>query len=269
MKLNFASVWFLMILLLALPSCKKTDDLSDFTEEDEVLLGDKLAAAIAEDENFRVIPQEGNSIPYGYAISRLSEIVSTSVVTKGEEFAWNIYLLDDDSRQAFALPGGHIYISSGMIFFLDNEDQFSGLIAHLVSHIDQSHISEALFFKYGVNGLKSIASSGNASDLKNIINDLDLTDQFLTFSRGNEIQADTLAISILAETSQSCNATGLLFTKTLNVQSNQQAQLIAAHRLDQSRLDDLADVVSANGCNTQVDDQSNSRYQSFRNAVPR
>ncbi|WP_436517087.1 M48 family metalloprotease [Ekhidna sp. To15] len=268
MKINFSSIWFLVVLLGCLSSCKKTDELTDFTEEDEVSLGEKLANAIVEDEEFNIISPEGNTIPYSYATSRLLEITSTSIVSKSEEFTWTIYLIDDDNRQAFAFPGGHIFISSGMIFFLDNEDQFAGLIAHLVAHIDQSHITEALFFKYGINGLKSIASSGNTSDLKSIINDLELSNEFLTFSRGNEIQADTLAISMLAETSQACDAVGLVFTKTLNVQSTQQAQLIAAHLLEQSRIEDITATVSGSGCDTQVDDQSASRYQSFRNSLP-
>ncbi len=269
MRIKFSSIWFLGALIVFLYSCKKTDELADFTEEEEILLGDKLAEAIVEDEEFNIIAEEGNSIPYGYAKSRLAEITSTSVISKGEEFNWNIYLLDDDNRQAFAFPGGNIYISSGMIFFLDNEDQFSGLIAHLVAHIDQSHITETLFFKYGVNGLKRIANSGSESDLKSIINDLELSNEFLSFTRGNELQADTLAITMLAETAQSCDAVGLFFTKTLNVQSNQQSQIIAAHRLDQTRIEDISQVVIANGCDTQVDDQSASRYQSFRNSLPR
>lgn len=269
MRFNVLSIWTLLFLTMhLLVSCKKTDELTDFTEEDEIALGEKLAESIAEDPEFSIIPTTGNSIPYGYASSRLSEITSTTAISKSDDFVWNIYLLDDDDRQAFAFPGGHIYISSGMIFFLDNEDQFAGLIAHLVAHIDQSHITETLFFKYGVNGLKSIANAGDASDLKSIINDLELSDSFLSFTRGNEIQADTLAIAMLEETGQSCEAVGLFFTKTLNVQSNQQAQFIAAHQLEQARLETIAEAVSSFGCDTTIDSESASRYQSFRNSLP-
>ncbi len=266
-SLSHISILALAILWLN-SSCKKTDDLIDFTEEDEILLGDKLSQALIDDPTFTIIPQEGNSIPYGYAITRLTEITSTSLITKGEDFNWNIYLLEDTDRQAFAFPGGHIYVSTGMIFFLDNEDQFSGLIAHLVAHINESHITETLFFKYGVNNLKEIAASGDEESLRSIINDLELTDDFLTFTRGNEIQADTLAISILSETGQSCKSGGLFFEKILTVQSNQQSKFIAAHQLEQSRLDNIDEVVMAIGCDTTIDDESANRYQSFRNSIP-
>lgn len=269
MRLNISHISTLLVVASCITlSCKQTDDLIDFTEEDEILLGEKLSQAFLENEAFNVIPSEGNTIPYGYAQSRLTEITSTSPITKSEDFNWNIYLVDDVNRQAFAFPGGHIYVSTGMIFFLDNEDQFSGLIAHLVAHVNQSHITETLFFKYGVNNLKQIATSGNTDALNSIINDLELTDDFLSFTRGNEIQADTLAISMLAETEQSCESGGLFFLKVLTVQSNQQSKFIAAHQLELSRLDDISEVVSSRGCDTTVDDESPNRYQSFRNSLP-
>lgn len=269
MRFRISYVWILILgALQLLASCRKTEDLIDFTEEDEIALGEKLAEAIEQDLDFKIIPTDGNSVSYGYANSRIAEIVSTSVISKGEDFVWTIHFVDDDERQAFAFPGGHIYVSTGMIFFLDNEDQFSGLLAHLVAHVDQSHITETLFFKYGVNNLKSIATLGNAEDLKSITNDLELTDDFLQFTRGNEIQADTLAISMLSETGQSCESGGLFISKILNVQSNQQSKFIAAHQLLDARLDNINDVVSTFGCTTVVDDESALRYQSFRNSLP-
>lgn len=268
MKLNVSTILLLTLSICALSSCKKTEDLVDFTEEDEIALGEILASALAENPNYKVIPSAGNSIPYGYATSRLLELVSTSSISKGEDFTWNIYLLDNDERQAFAFPGGHIYVTTGMIFFLDNEDQFSGLLAHFIAHIDQSHISETLFFKYGINGLKTVANGGNSSSVNDIINDLDLADEFLTFTRGNEIQADTLAISMLSEIDQTCDAVGLFYNKTLTIQTNQQSKLIAAHQLDLARIESINEVVTSIACDTTVDDESDSRYQSFRNSLP-
>ncbi|MEO9485300.1 MAG: M48 family metallopeptidase [Ekhidna sp.] len=269
MKFNVLSILILFLgMCHVLSSCKKTEELIDFTEEDEIALGEKLAEAIAADEGFSILPTEGNSIPYGYVNSRILEITSASQISKGDEFIWRIYLLDDPERQAFALPGGHIYVTTGMIFFLDNEDQFSGLLAHLIAHIDQSHITQALFFKYGVNRLKNLSTSGGVTELKSIIDDLDLSDSFLPFSRGNELEADTLAISMLSETEQSCESVKLFFEKTLNVQANNQAALIAAHLLQESRLEDISTFASSVGCDVTVDDQSGSRFRSFRNALP-
>ncbi len=255
-------------LLTVILSCRKTDDLIDFTEEDEILLGGKLSVIINQDATYNVIPQEGNAIPYGYANSRLAEITASTSITKSDDFIWTISIMDDESRQAFALPGGYIYVTSGMIFFLENEDQFSGLIAQLVAHINQSHITEMLFFKYGINNLRTIARSGNEESLRQIIKDLDLNGSFLEISRANQLQADTLTVSLLSGTSQSCESNGLAFNRILNVQADQQLGFIGAYGINISRIESIQEYASTKGCNTGVDDESSDRFRSFRFSLP-
>jgi predicted Zn-dependent protease len=266
MKFSYLNILTLFITILVFPACKKTESLIDFTEEDEALLGEKLAQAIGEDEDYNLISTEGNSVAYGYVNSRLSEIVTSPSLSKSEEFTWTITLFEDERRQAFAFPGGYIYVSTGMIFYLNNEDEFSGLLAHLIAHIDQSHITETLFFKYGVNGLKTIASSGDAESLNSIIEDLELSDDYLQISRANELQADTLTVSLLTGTGQSCEASGLVMERILTVQPNEQAAFIGSHRLDENRV--LTIKEEAANCDMTIDDESASRFRSFRNSLP-
>ena len=268
MKFALKVILTFIISASMLLACRKTDELTDFTEEDEVLLGEKLSEIINQDPEYNVISQEGNPTPYAYVNSRLAEITGSPSITKSEDFIWTIYIMDDESRYAFALPGGYIYVTSGMVFFLENEDQFSGLIAHLVAHIDLSHITETLFFKYGVNNLRSIARSGSEADLREIISDLDPSGGFLEISRSNEIQADTLAVSLLSGTDQSCAAEANLFSRILNVQSDQQIAFIAIHGLEDSRVENIQEVVSNRGCDDTIDGESSDRFRSFRNSLP-
>lgn len=262
----------ILIVFLVVPSlmmsCSKTESLIDFTEEDEILLGEKLAMAIAGDPDFSIIPSEGNSIAYGYVDSRLNEITSSAALTKSESFSWTITLLDDDTRQAFALPGGNLYVSTGMIFYLVNEDQFSGLLAYLIANVDRSYITERLFFKYGVNGLKSIAASGDNERLKQIIDDLDLRGSYLDFSRANELAADTLSSSLLSGSGQACNGWGLFMDRALNVQPELISAFSGAHKLDESRVENINARSDEIGCDTSIDSGSATRYQSFRNSLP-
>ncbi|WP_425390908.1 M48 family metalloprotease [Ekhidna sp.] len=267
MRLGYATI-LICFTMISFTGCRKTEDLVDFTEEDEILLGEKLSAAIGENEDYNMIPVDDNPTLYGYANSRLQEVVSSSFITKGSDFKWSLTLYEDDTRHAFALPGGKIYISTGMIFYLDNEDQFTGLLAHLVAHINQSHLSERLFFKYGVNGLKSIARSGDQEAINQIIDDMDLRGNFIHLSRVHELQADTLAVSILSETTQSCASANLFHSRVLNIQPGEQAAYITIHGLNQERVDDLENTITEIGCDVAIDDESSTRYRAFRNAVP-
>ncbi|WP_420575541.1 M48 family metalloprotease [Ekhidna sp.] len=267
MRVSYCII-LISLAFVSFVGCKKTEDLIDFTEEDEVLLGEKLAQAISENANFSLIPSEGNSLAYGYVNSRLSEITNAASISKSEDFTWSVTLFDDETRQAFALPGGYIYVSTGMIFYLANEDQFSGLLAHLVAHIDQSHVTERLFFKYGVNGLKSITTGGDAESLNQIIGDLDLRGTYLQLSRANELVADTLAISLLTGSGQACNSNGLFMDRALNVQAELITSFTGAHRLDTIRLGIIEETVIGRGCDTTVDGESDNRFISFRNSLP-
>jgi len=248
-------------------SCNNTEDLIDFTEEDEILLGEKLATTIREDSSFSILTSENNSIAYGYVDSRLQEITSSGTLSKSEDFVWSITLFDDESRQAFATPGGFIYVSTGLIFYLSNEDEFSGVLAHLVAMVDQSYITEALFFEYGVNGLKSIASNGSAEQLNSIIELLDLRGSYLPFTRANELVADTLAVTLLSATDQSCGSNALFFDRCLNVQPELIADFTDAHSLDTTRVMNIENLVGTLGCNNTVDTESADRFRNFRNSL--
>ncbi|SNT26531.1 Peptidase family M48 [Ekhidna lutea] len=248
-------------------SCSKTEALVDFTVEDEMLLGEKLAEALINDESYTIIPSEGNPIPYGYVESRLSEILASDSLVNAD-FSWTITLLENDSRTAFVLPGGYIYVNSGMIFYLENEDQFAGMIAHLVAHADKSHITERLFFEYGVNGLKNIANGSDEEMLLSILDDLDTHDQFLTYNRAHEIEADFHSVGLLSGSDQSCISAALFFNRTLNVQPERQAAFLGAHNGAETRVEDIEAVAGERGCDTTVDSGSSSRYQSFRNSLP-
>lgn len=52
------------------------------------------------------------------------------------------YIPDRGFVNAFALPGGHVYIGAGMLALMDSEDQLAGVLGHEVEHIDHYHCAE-------------------------------------------------------------------------------------------------------------------------------
>lgn len=260
-----------IVVLLGLcvfTGCNETEDLADFTEEEEIMLGDQLADYIDASANFEVLSQEDNPSPYGYAGDLLQNLTNTDLITKSESYTWKLRILVDATRQAYVLPGGYLYVSTGMINFLDKEDQFTGLLAHLISHAVNSHTVETLVFKYGINGLKSIASSGSAAQLEAIVSDLDLRGSLLMYSGAMERQSDSLSVKLLGRIDQSCEGARLAFDKMLSVQSDRQPGMIVAHRLTAQKLESIQGIATSDGCDLTVDDASSSRYTVFRRSLP-
>src|SRR6266568_7258056 len=52
------------------------------------------------------------------------------------------YIPDDGFVNAFALPGGHVYIGSGLLAMMDSEDELASVIGHEIEHIDHYHCAE-------------------------------------------------------------------------------------------------------------------------------
>ncbi len=112
---------------------------------------------------------------------------------------FTIKVIDADEINAFALPGGFFYVNSGLILATDNEAELAGVMAHEIAHVAACHAarqmtrgqwlniaSVPLIFVGGGVGYGAQSAAGLA---------LPLT--FLKFTRGFELEADTLGLQYM------------------------------------------------------------------------
>ena len=113
--------------------------------------------------------------------------------------AWHFTVLDDPAVNAFAMPGGYIYITRGILAHLNSEAQLAGVLGHEIGHVTHRHTAERMTQQqlYGLGlGVASIAS-------KTVARYSDLAQQglgllFLKYSRDDERQADELGVAYTA-----------------------------------------------------------------------
>ena len=108
---------------------------------------------------------------------------------------WHFTVLDDPTVNAFAMPGGYIYITRGILPYLNSEAQLAGVLGHEIGHVTHRHsaaqMTQQQLFGAGL-ALGSIVSptfarySGAAQQALNLL--------FLKFSRTDESQADELGV---------------------------------------------------------------------------
>lgn len=105
-----------------------------------------------------------------------------------DEFKYEFYLIMDDDLNAFALPGGKIFVNAGAIMQTDSEAELAGLLAHEVSHSALSHGFQ-LVTKGNLtsNVVSYIPYVGNTASSLLVLN----------YSRGMEKQADIFGTRIL------------------------------------------------------------------------
>jgi beta-barrel assembly-enhancing protease len=129
-------------------------------------------------------------------INRLAQNI---VRNSDAKVPFTVKVLDDDTVNAFALPGGYFYVFSGLILAADNESELAGVMAHEIAHVAACHAAREqtrgqwanfatipLIFVGGGIGYGVYEAMGIAVPLT-----------FMKFSRGFEADADYLGVQYL------------------------------------------------------------------------
>ncbi|MBI4459005.1 MAG: M48 family metalloprotease [Acidobacteria bacterium] len=136
----------------------------------------------------------------------------------GEKFPYRFKAVNDSSINAFALPGGPIYIHRGVIEAADNEAQLAGVIAHEISHVALRHgtnqASKAYVAQMPLSILGNIVGSQSiGAVLTQIGAGFAVNSVLLKYSRTAETQADTLGTQILYDAGYDPRAMAQFFEK--------------------------------------------------------
>ena len=124
---------------------------------------------------------------------------------QGEEYPYSFKVVADPSINAFALPGGPIYVHSGLIVAADNEAQLAGVLAHEVSHVALRHSTNRASKAYAFQIPLVLAAGtlekkgGLVGALSGIGLNFGVNSLFLRYSRNAEKDADILGARMLSE----------------------------------------------------------------------
>jgi len=110
------------------------------------------------------------------------------------DLPWSFRVLDDESVNAFALPGGKVYVTRGLLAYLNRESQLAGVLGHEIGHVTARHsihgLSRDLALSVALEAGLVLLEAEEASEIAS----LGLGLLFLKFSRNQERQADALAV---------------------------------------------------------------------------
>jgi beta-barrel assembly-enhancing protease len=136
-----------------------------------------------------------------------------------------VKVIDAPDINAFALPGGFLYVNSGLIKAADNESELAGVMAHEIAHVAARHwasqMTKATLLQYATIPLIFVPMSypvyvGVSSALSYGV---PLT--FLKFSRSDEAEADHLGLQYMYKAGYDPNAFAAFFGKVLDEERRQ------------------------------------------------
>jgi predicted Zn-dependent protease len=122
-------------------------------------------------------------------------------------FEFKFSIIRSSAINAFATPGGYVYVNQGLINLVENEAQLAGVLAHEIAHVNGRHIAEILN-KSKIISLSALAAilagaflggSGDAAAAITSFSIATATALSLKFSREHEEAADRMGISYLVD----------------------------------------------------------------------
>ena len=143
-------------ILLTVSGCATTGinkgDINLITSSEEVAMGKEFAAEI---ETQYEIHDDAELTAYVQSVGG-----RVAAVCHRKDIEYHFAVIDNDEMNAFALPGGYIYIYTGLMRSLDNEAQLAAVLAHEVGHVTARHSTERLTAMYGAQIAASLIPHG-------------------------------------------------------------------------------------------------------------
>ncbi len=258
-KLAYMPLWALTLFsLFFLSSCGENDGVI-FSIQDDIKLGQQVSREV--DSTYRaqgkLLERTSSNANTQKAYQNLDRIVNR-VLNSGEvkyrtDFPWTVKIIKDDKTlNAFATPGGQIYVFTGLIKFLQDEDHFAGVLAHEIAHADKRHSVKQLQRNYGIAILLSVALGNDPGTLSQIAGQLAGNLAGLKFSRDAETEADVASVSYLGGTKYyACDGAAGFFIKA--EQESQQGtppEFLSTHPSPENRIQNIQNLAKDKGCST-------------------
>lgn len=262
-KIYFAA---LVGVPLLFGGCNKGEGLNIFTIQDDVKLGQQTKAQIeANPAEFPIISRSGHASAYQYIDALRDDILDGGEIKYKNEFAWEVYLIDNDNVQnAFCTPGGYIYIYTGLIKYLDDKSSLAGVMGHEMAHADKRHSTEQLTKRYGVQVLLDVILGENQNLLTQIASEL----VSLKFSRNDETEADTYSVTYLCPTKYEADGAANFFQKIIDQGSSNPPAFLSTHPNPDNRVANIRDQAEDMNCTTTISASENvSGYNQFKNSL--
>ncbi len=141
----------------------------------------------------------------GLSLSRVSEV---------PDLPYEFTVLNDDKVNAFALPGGYVYITRGLLALVDNEAEMAGVLAHEIGHIVARHTAQRYSRAMATNlGLNILGAIGVLPPGSGSLISFGAQAVLQGYSRDQESEADMLGVRYIGKAGYDTNAMVSFFRK--------------------------------------------------------
>ncbi len=182
-----------LIVLLAASGCA-TFQRQDFekvvartliTDSQETQLGLQVHQELV-DENVKF----SDNLKVRLYVENLAKKLIVSA-NKERKLDWKFFVIDDpETINAFATPGGRIYVYTGLLLAAENEAQVVGVLGHEIGHVVGRHSARQLVAAKGMETVGAMVSGAAKSEIVDLVHGLTGQGTMLAYGRDMELESD-------------------------------------------------------------------------------
>ena len=161
--------------------------------QEEIDIGKQADAQVRQ-----MMPELRDSATINY-IRALGQRLSASAA--GPTYPYTFSVVDYREINAFALPGGPVWLHRGVLQTATNESQVAGVLAHEIAHVARRHaadqLTKAMMTNWGLTALGAILGNSGGAGVTQVAAGLLANGVFLKFSRDDEREADDVGLEMM------------------------------------------------------------------------
>ena len=234
----------LWLVLLMAPAVAQAQLLGPLSEAEEVAVGRTAAEEI--EKGLELLSDD---LVTSY-ISDLGQALAAR--SARSSLVYQFKVVDTSEINAFALPGGFIYINRGLIEAADNQDELVGVLGHEIGHVVARHgaeqVQRAAYANLGLSVLGAILGNGAGAEIGKVAAEMATAGTFMRFTRDAEREADRLGAENVASSGHDPRGMITFFTKLgalRDGQANVVERFFASHPDPDERISNIEDLLAS------------------------
>ncbi|KFA89888.1 M48 family metallopeptidase [Archangium violaceum] len=208
-------------------------------------LGDQLSAEVRRQEKVLEDP-----LVQSY-VDRLGQRLVAQAPREERPYPFQFTVIDaPETVNAFALPGGHIFVYSGLLRAADSEAELASVLAHEVAHVTSGHARQQLASQVGLSTLQQLLFGNDPGLLAQVGSAIAAQGYLAAYTRGMEREADKRGLQFLDSAGYDPAAMARFFEKLARMQGsspNFVSAFFATHPEPQARASEVRSLIQSRG----------------------
>ncbi len=164
---------------------------------------------------------------------------------------WHVHVVDDpETVNAFAIPGGHTFVITGLILRASDEAELAGVMAHEAGHVSGRHAARQIVAAYGIDVALAIALGKDPGTLTQLAAAIAKTGALLAHGRSEEHEADEYGVRYVSQAGYDPQGLVRFFQKLQEDEQKGGIRLpvwLSTHPANEDRIQEINDVIAREG----------------------